>query len=183
MTIKDYRNISCSSSPNVHYIGVQSPRNILRSEIYYYNDSFWLSLGRVSKQFPLFGGFMWFGLSVYGIRLAKKLRLGGVQTYVLSRISLQIPRLLVAVHIFIRQLEQLSCGNAGMFGRQSGPYRKVNRQFRMFGVVSLAYGHDFPDLLIQLFKVHTVQQNRKFIAAPTTVHQLLLTFFPIRLVS
>ena len=46
------------------------------TDIYYYNDSFWLSLGKVPKQFPLFGGFMWGGLTVYGIRLAKKLRLG-----------------------------------------------------------------------------------------------------------
>ena len=44
------------------------------TDIYYYNDGFWLSLGKVPKQFPLFGGFMWGGLTVYGIRLAKKLR-------------------------------------------------------------------------------------------------------------
>ena len=43
------------------------------TDIYYYNDTFWLSLGKVPKQFPLFGGFMWGGLTVYGIRLAKKL--------------------------------------------------------------------------------------------------------------
>ena len=46
------------------------------TDIYYYNDSFWLSLGREPKQFPLFGGFMWGGLTLYGIRLAKKLRFG-----------------------------------------------------------------------------------------------------------
>ena len=46
------------------------------TDIYYYNDSFWLSLGKVPKQFPLFGGFMWGGLTVYGIRLAKKLNFG-----------------------------------------------------------------------------------------------------------
>ena len=46
------------------------------TDIYYYNDGFWLSLGKVPKQFPLFGGFMWGGLTVYGIRLAKKLRFG-----------------------------------------------------------------------------------------------------------
>lgn len=44
------------------------------TDIYYYNDGFWLSLGKVPKQFPLFGGFMWGGLTVYGIRLARKLR-------------------------------------------------------------------------------------------------------------
>ena len=46
------------------------------TDIYYYNDAFWLSLGSVPKQFPLFGGFMWGGLTVYGMRLAKKLRFG-----------------------------------------------------------------------------------------------------------
>ena len=46
------------------------------TDIYYYNPGFWLNLGTVPKQFPLFGGFMWGGLTVYGIRLAKKLRFG-----------------------------------------------------------------------------------------------------------
>ena len=46
------------------------------TDIYYYNDSFWLSLGKVPKQFPLFGGLMWGGLTVYGMRLARKLNFG-----------------------------------------------------------------------------------------------------------
>ena len=46
------------------------------TDIYYYNDSFWLSLGTAPKQFPLFGGLMWGGLTVYGIRLAGKLNFG-----------------------------------------------------------------------------------------------------------
>lgn len=46
------------------------------TDIYYYNDSFWLSLGKAPKQFPLFGGFMWGGLTVYAMRLAKKLNFG-----------------------------------------------------------------------------------------------------------
>lgn len=50
------------------------------TDIYYYNDSFWLSLGKAPKQFPLFGGFMWGGLTVYGIRLAKKLHFGKCMT-------------------------------------------------------------------------------------------------------
>ena len=50
------------------------------TDIYYYNDGFWLSLGKVPKQFPLFGGFMWGGLTVYGIRLAKKLCFGNRMT-------------------------------------------------------------------------------------------------------
>lgn len=31
---------------------------VVVTDIYYYNDSFWLSIGKVPKQFPLFGGFM-----------------------------------------------------------------------------------------------------------------------------
>lgn len=46
------------------------------TDIYYYNDNFWLSLGTAPKQFPLFGGLMWGGLTVYGIGLAKKLNFG-----------------------------------------------------------------------------------------------------------
>ena len=46
------------------------------TDIYYYNPGFWLSLGREPKLFPVFGGLMWGGLTVYGIRLAKKLRFG-----------------------------------------------------------------------------------------------------------
>ena len=46
------------------------------TDIYYYNPAFWLNLGREPKQFPVFGGFMWGGLTVYGILLAEKLRLG-----------------------------------------------------------------------------------------------------------
>ena len=50
------------------------------TDIYFYNDDFWLSLGSVPKQFPVFGGFMWGGLTVYGIKLAQKLRFGKVLT-------------------------------------------------------------------------------------------------------
>ena len=46
------------------------------TDIYYYNPEFWLSLGREPKQFPVFGGLMWGGLTVYGIKLAKKLNFG-----------------------------------------------------------------------------------------------------------
>ena len=46
------------------------------TDIYYYNDGFWLSLGTVPKQFPVFGGLMWGGLTVYGMRLAGKLNFG-----------------------------------------------------------------------------------------------------------
>jgi len=46
------------------------------TDIYYYNPSFWLNIGSVPRQFPVFGGLMWGGLTVYGIKLAQKLRLG-----------------------------------------------------------------------------------------------------------
>lgn len=46
------------------------------TDIYYYNENFWLNLGKVPGQFPLFGGFMWGGLTVCGIRLARKLHFG-----------------------------------------------------------------------------------------------------------
>ena len=46
------------------------------TDIYYYNTGFWLSLGSAPKQFPVFGGLMWGGLTVYGIKLAKKLHFG-----------------------------------------------------------------------------------------------------------
>ena len=44
------------------------------TDIYYYNPNFWLNLGTQPKQFPVFGGFMWGGLTVYGIKLGQKLR-------------------------------------------------------------------------------------------------------------
>lgn len=46
------------------------------TDIYYYNPDFYLNLGFEPKQFPVFGGFMWGGLTVYGIKLAQKLRWG-----------------------------------------------------------------------------------------------------------
>lgn len=50
------------------------------TDIYYYNPGFWLNLGRVPVQFPVFGGLMWGGLTVCGIRLARKLKFGKVMT-------------------------------------------------------------------------------------------------------
>lgn len=50
------------------------------TDIYYYNPNFLLNLGFEPKQFPVFGGFMWGGLTVYGIKLAQKLKLGKVKT-------------------------------------------------------------------------------------------------------
>jgi len=53
---------------------------VAATDIYHYNPEFWLNLGRQPNQFPVFGGFMWGGLTVYGIRLAKRLRFGTVMT-------------------------------------------------------------------------------------------------------
>lgn len=50
------------------------------TDIYYYNPDFWLSLGSEPKQFPVFGGLMWGGLTVYGIKLAKRLNFGKWRT-------------------------------------------------------------------------------------------------------
>lgn len=44
------------------------------TDIYYYNPDFLLNLGAEPKQFPVFGGFMWGALTVYGIKLAQKLQ-------------------------------------------------------------------------------------------------------------
>lgn len=48
--------------------------------IYFYNPAFWINLGIEPRQFPFFGGLMWGGLTVYGMRLAKKLQFGPVLT-------------------------------------------------------------------------------------------------------
>ena len=50
------------------------------TDIYYYNPGFLLNLGAEPKQFPVFGGFMWGGLTVCGIKLARKLRFGRLLT-------------------------------------------------------------------------------------------------------
>lgn len=50
------------------------------TDIYYYNPNFYLNLGFAPKQFPVFGGFMWGGLTVYGIKLAQKLKWDPLKT-------------------------------------------------------------------------------------------------------
>ena len=50
------------------------------TDIYYYSNDFWLSLGKVPHQFPVFGGLMWGGLTVYAIKLAKKFGCGKLLT-------------------------------------------------------------------------------------------------------
>ena len=50
------------------------------TDIYYYSKDFWLSLGKVPHQFPVFGGLMWGGLTVYSIELANKFGCGKLLT-------------------------------------------------------------------------------------------------------
>lgn len=50
------------------------------TDIYYYNPNFYINLGFEPYQFPFFGGLMWGGLTVYGIKLAKKLKFNDILT-------------------------------------------------------------------------------------------------------
>ena len=50
------------------------------TDIYHYNPSFWLNIGREPFQFPVFGGLMWGTLTVCGLRIARRLRFGKVMT-------------------------------------------------------------------------------------------------------
>ena len=43
--------------------------------IYHYSPQFWISLGTPPYQFPFFGGLMWGGLTVCGLRIAGKLNM------------------------------------------------------------------------------------------------------------
>ena len=54
------------------------------TDIYYYNPHFYLNIGSVPKQFPVFGGFMWGGLTVYGIKLAQKLKWDRIRTSLMA---------------------------------------------------------------------------------------------------
>ncbi len=54
------------------------------TDIYYYNPNFYLNLGFEPKQFPVFGGFMWGGLTVYGIKLAQKLKWDRIRTSLMA---------------------------------------------------------------------------------------------------
>ena len=54
------------------------------TDIYYYNPNFYLNLGFEPKQFPVFGGFMWGGLTVYAIKLAQKLRWDRIHTSLMA---------------------------------------------------------------------------------------------------
>lgn len=54
------------------------------TDIYYYNPTFYLNLGFEPKQFPVFGGFMWGGLTVYAIKLAQKLKWDRIRTALMA---------------------------------------------------------------------------------------------------
>ena len=44
------------------------------TDIYHYSKAFYISVGFEPYQFPLFGGLMWGGLTVYAKRTAEKLK-------------------------------------------------------------------------------------------------------------
>ena len=48
--------------------------------IYHYSPQFWISLGTPPYQFPFFGGLMWGGLTVCGLRITDKLGLSRLMT-------------------------------------------------------------------------------------------------------
>lgn len=48
--------------------------------IYHYSPEFYFSLGFAPYQFPFFGGLMWGGLTVCGLRIAQKLKMSALMT-------------------------------------------------------------------------------------------------------
>ena len=50
------------------------------TDIYHYSPDFYISIGFRPYQFPFFGGLMWGGLTVYGLRIAKRLKLNDLMT-------------------------------------------------------------------------------------------------------
>lgn len=50
------------------------------TDIYHYSPDFYISIGFAPYQFPFFGGLMWGGLTVYALRIARKLKLPPVWT-------------------------------------------------------------------------------------------------------
>ena len=50
------------------------------TDIYHYSQEFYVSIGFRPYQFPFFGGLMWGGLTVYALRIAKRLKLPPVFT-------------------------------------------------------------------------------------------------------
>lgn len=54
------------------------------TDIYYYSDDFFISIGVAPYQFPFFGGLMWGGITVCALRIAKKFRLSNIMTALVS---------------------------------------------------------------------------------------------------
>ena len=50
------------------------------TDIYHYSCDFYISTGFAPYQFPFFGGLMWGGLTVYALRIAKRLELSSALT-------------------------------------------------------------------------------------------------------
>ena len=50
------------------------------TDIYHYSCDFYISIGFPPYQFPFFGGLMWGGLTVYALRIAKRLELSPLLT-------------------------------------------------------------------------------------------------------
>ena len=50
------------------------------TDIYHYSPDFYISIGFKPYQFPFFGGLMWGGLTIYGLRIAKRLKLNDFMT-------------------------------------------------------------------------------------------------------
>lgn len=50
------------------------------TDIYHYSPDFYISIGFKPYQFPFFGGLMWGGLTVYGLRIARRLKLNDFMT-------------------------------------------------------------------------------------------------------
>ena len=50
------------------------------TDMYHYSPDFYISIGFHPYQFPLFGGLMWGGLTVYGLRIARRLKQNELMT-------------------------------------------------------------------------------------------------------
>ena len=54
------------------------------TDIYHYSEAFYISIGFKPFQFPFFGGLMWGGLTVYALRIARRLNLSPLLTALVS---------------------------------------------------------------------------------------------------
>lgn len=80
---KDYNNLFTFGSAAI--VGfIMELLAVAVTDIYYYNPNFYLNIGLAPKQFPFFGGLMWGGLTVYGMKLAEKFKLSKVKTSLIA---------------------------------------------------------------------------------------------------